>query len=701
MRSVHIGIDVGGTFTKAVALDGRDLLGQATVLTTHQAPEGVAAGVVRVLERLLRETGLDPAGIALVAHSTTQATNALLEGDWSTIGIIAMGPARDRAKVLRRANPKGADLAPGKRLDTVTRFLATDGGLSAEAVEAALAELVAAGCRTIVASEAFSVEDPSREREVVDAARRRGLPATAGSDLTGVYGLEVRTTTAAINASILPRMIETAEMVEQSLEGMVSAPLLILKGDGGVATMETFRSQPLLTLFSGPAAGLAGALKLRPLLHGLFLEVGGTSTNIGLARDGQVALRYVRVGDFPTCVRAADVRVVGVAGGSLPRLRGGRIETVGPRSAHIAGLPYSAFTPPDEIVDPELVLFSPRPGDPGDYAAIRTRAGRMIALTPTCAANALATVPDGDYARGNPEAARRAFAPLAQYLGGSVEEAARRLLAQASRQIEAPIRDLLREHRVALPETSLLVGGGGAAALGQTVAARLGIRMERVPHAEVISSIGAALAMVRIEREQALAHPSSEALAALREEVELAGFEMGASPDTLTIQMEFIPERGAVRVIATGSLAFSPNGIRVLPEAELRALAARAVGVRETEVSRRLSTPVYLVFEAPARRGLWRHATRAVVVVDRKGAVPLVLDRCEVVVGPPQAVLDAVTQALSGRRGRWGLAPEVRIVRGNRLVDLSPFTATEPLLRALSRELGEGPEGERVAALVA
>jgi N-methylhydantoinase A/oxoprolinase/acetone carboxylase beta subunit len=459
---VHIGIDVGGTFTKAVAVADGKPLGQAAVLTTHQAPEGVAAGILHALDRLLQETGLDTSRIALVAHSTTQATNALLEGDWAPIGIIAMGPPKDRARILRRTSPEDLEVAPGKRLRTVTRFLATNRGLPRDAIEKVLTDLVALGCRAIVASEVFGVEDPRHEREVAEAARGRGLPATAGSDLTGIYGLEVRTSTAAINASILPRMIETAEMVEQSLQGKIFAPLLILKGDGGVTTMDTFRTHPLFTLFSGPAAGLSGALKLRPLLHGLFLEVGGTSTNIGLARGGQVALRYVRVGDFATCVRAADVRVVGVAGGSLVRLRGRRIVAVGPRSAHIAGLPYAAFTPPEQIVDPELVFVSPRPGDPEDYVAIRTKAGRTVALTPTCAANALGILPDTDYAKGSQKAVRLALAPLARYLGRSVEESARALLAQAARQIEAPIRELLREHRLALPETSLLIGGGGA-----------------------------------------------------------------------------------------------------------------------------------------------------------------------------------------------------------------------------------------------
>ncbi|HWP34897.1 MAG TPA: hydantoinase/oxoprolinase family protein, partial [Thermodesulfobacteriota bacterium] len=516
MPAVRIGIDVGGTFTKAVAVLRGALLGQATVPTTHRAPDGVAAGVLAALDRLLRDTGLDAGAVALVAHSTTQATNALLEGDVCPVGIVAMGPAAERARILRRAGPRGLELAPGQRLTTVTRVLETDQGLDAGALEAALDELVARGCRAIAASELFGVDDPRRERAAVEAARRRGLPATAGSELTGVYGFEVRTLTAAVNASILPRMIETARMVEEGTRARLAAPLLVLKGDGGVATMETFRTQPLLTVFSGPAAGLAGALRLKPLLDGLFLEVGGTSTHIALARGGEATLRYVRIGDFATCVRAADVRVVGVAGGSLARVQGRRLVAVGPRSAHIAGLPYAAFTPPEALAGAELVRFSPLPGDPADYVAVRTRNGALVGLTPTCAANALGLVPESDYARGRAEAARLALAPLARLLGGSVEEAARALLDRAARQLEAPVRELLREHRLARRPAAVLVGGGGAAVLGPAVAARLGLPVERAPHAEVIGAVGAALAMIRVEREEAQSRPTPEALAALR-----------------------------------------------------------------------------------------------------------------------------------------------------------------------------------------
>lgn len=346
--------------------------------------------------------------------------NALLEGDTAVVGIVGMGRGRDVAYAQRRTQVGGIPLAPGKSLRTRHVFLDSTAGLTPDAATRAVDTLITRGAQAIVASEAFGVDDPTHELRILEVAVERGLPAVAGHQLSGVYGLEIRTLTAAINASLLPKMLQTAELVERSLrKAGIDAPLMVMRGDGGLTDLGTLRRRPILTLFSGPAASLAGALLSGGVTDGVFLEVGGTSSNLGVVRGGQPEMRYVRVMEHPTCVRSLDVRVQGVAGGSMVRVRrpkilgqwrGLKIVDIGPRSAHIAGLPYASLSPELESASGlEIELIAPRESDLADYAVVRARDGRHWALTVTCAANALGLAPEGAYAWGSREAALRGF----------------------------------------------------------------------------------------------------------------------------------------------------------------------------------------------------------------------------------------------------------------------------------------------------
>ena len=162
---------------------------------------------------------------------------------------------------------------------------------------------------------------------------------------------------------------------------------MVMRSDGGATDLAGFSAAPVRTLYSGPAASVAGALRYTGVTDAIVLEVGGTSTNIAAIRDGRPALSYVRVASHSTALRSVDVRVVGVAGGSIARVRRGRLYGIGPRSAHIAGLHYASLMAAIGIRWSDRLVRRSPPGDPADYVAIRTAAGEGATLTTTCAAN--------------------------------------------------------------------------------------------------------------------------------------------------------------------------------------------------------------------------------------------------------------------------------------------------------------------------
>jgi N-methylhydantoinase A len=262
-RRIRVGIDVGGTFTKAIAIDIKtgQLIGKSTTPTTHKAQKGVSEGIVLALSQLVDESKIELSEIELIAHSTTQAINALLESDTAKVGIIAMGVTPEKGDIIKRTNLHDATFNSDQSLKTEHVFLDTSHLISEKEVQRAINDLKDKGVKVIVATEAFGVDDPSNEMFVMKGAMHGNIPATASHEISGIYGLEIRTLTAAINASVLPKTVEVANFVEEAIRNAgVSAPLMIMKGDGGVTNMDTFRTKPILTILSGPAASVAGAL---------------------------------------------------------------------------------------------------------------------------------------------------------------------------------------------------------------------------------------------------------------------------------------------------------------------------------------------------------------------------------------------------------------------------------------------------------
>src|ERR1700759_2411886 len=184
-NSYRIGIDVGGTFTKAALIDNIDgsVVGRSSVHTTHDHPDGVAAGATQLFEQVVGDAGIDAGYVVLLAHSTTQATNALLEGDVARVGILGLAGARAAKLAEEQVRIDPIELAPGRVLQTCNRFLLSD-GVERKAIEDAVAALRAEGAQVLVASAAFGVDNTSTEELVRDVGDGFGLPTTCGHEVT-------------------------------------------------------------------------------------------------------------------------------------------------------------------------------------------------------------------------------------------------------------------------------------------------------------------------------------------------------------------------------------------------------------------------------------------------------------------------------------------------------------------------------------
>ena len=164
-RRIRIGVDVGGTFTKSIGIDMESgkIIGKISVPTSHSSSEGVSTGIIMALTTLIKNENIRETEIELISHSTTQAVNALLEGDTAKVGIIGMGVGLEKMNVIKRTNLGNIELAPNKYLSTCYRFLDTSKFLNEKEVESTILDLKKEGAEVIIVSEAYGVDEPSNE----------------------------------------------------------------------------------------------------------------------------------------------------------------------------------------------------------------------------------------------------------------------------------------------------------------------------------------------------------------------------------------------------------------------------------------------------------------------------------------------------------------------------------------------------------
>lgn len=703
-RKVRVGIDVGGTNTKAVAVDNEtfEIIGVGIVPTTHDHELGVSAGVIESFKKCLDENGIDAKEVVFIAHSTTQATNALLEGDVAKVGIIGVAKGVVSG-FLSRMQGNVQDIVldkSGKRkITTAYRFI-SQSEFSRDKAKEAIQSLLDEGCSVIAASKTFGVDNMKEELIIQETARAMGVEATCASDISKLYGLTRRTRTAVINSSILPKMISTANSTEDAVRTAgIEAPLMIMRGDGGVMDIEEMRKRPVLTMLSGPAASTVGALMHLKISNGIFFEVGGTSTDIGVIKNGRPMIDYAVVGGQRTMVNSIDVHTGGVAGGSMIRADNGKIIHVGPRSCHIANLAYVAFTSPDKLVNPKIVQIAPVEGDPSDYIAVETADGSRYALTTTCAANALGYVKEGDYSYGYPESCRKAFEALGRFLNMSWKDAALGVLDNAAATCIQIIEELMEKYKIERGQISLVGGGGGAKVLLPRTAEIMQLRYQIAEQAEVISSIGVALALVRDTVERVIPNPTQEDIMRLREEATDAVVRSGATADSVEIQIEIDAQAQKVRAIATGTTEIATQDLaRLVDEDEARRLAAESMGVESREVKLIEANEHFWVFGRQVKD------KQEIRVVNKKGFIQRQREdgtAAATTVAGVRSLVAKLWEEYLVYKSDIILTPDIYLCIGPKIIDFEGLQTFEQLTMLMYSELMLRSGNEPVLAVVA
>ncbi len=312
-----LGVDTGGTYTDAVVLDEAtdQVVAKAKSLTTR--PD-LALGVGAAIDAAIALADIRADAIAMVSLSTTLATNALVEGQGGRVALVFVGFAE--AELGR------AGLTDALRGDPVIQLAGGHSHAGGEVAPLDLGVLRTAladlddGVTAFAVAASFATRNPAHELAVRDLIRAvTGKPVTCSHELSSALGGPKRALTAVLNARLIGMIDGLISACEGHLQHIgIDARLMVVRGDGALVSAAVAREKPIETILSGPAASVAGASWLTGEADALISDIGGTTTDVCLLRQGRPMIdpQGARVGPYRTMVEAVAMRTTGLGGDS-------------------------------------------------------------------------------------------------------------------------------------------------------------------------------------------------------------------------------------------------------------------------------------------------------------------------------------------------------------------------------------------------
>ena len=334
-RGFALGVDTGGTYTDAVVYEEatRTVVAKAKAPTTH---DDLALGVRQAIDQALAAAETDPGAIQLVALSTTLATNALVEGKGRPAALVSIGFDHDSFSRPDMVEAIGSDpliMVSGGHSSHGEPIAPLDVDELVRKVDA-----VAGQVEAFAVTAQFATRNPSQELEARDLIRARtGRPVTCSHVLSSSLGGPRRGITALLNARLISLIDELVTTTGHILEVRgISAPMMVVRGNGSLVSTEFVAQRPVETILSGPAASLVGAAHLADCHNAVISDIGGTTTDIAVLHDGVPPFDAdgAMVGGHRTMVEAVSMQTHGLGGDSeitVPERAEGCVLVVGPR----------------------------------------------------------------------------------------------------------------------------------------------------------------------------------------------------------------------------------------------------------------------------------------------------------------------------------------------------------------------------------